>query len=69
MEIKFRLIKLNKTQNWLISEVKKILPHKYLDTSNLGKIMTGELNSKDIQSAIDQVLDINYTHNFGNVNG
>lgn len=68
MEIKVRLLKLNKNQNWLIEEVKKLLPNKYLDTSNLYKIMTGEINSKDIQSAINQVLDINYTQNSENVN-
>ncbi len=68
MKIKFRLLKLNRTQNWLIEEVRKILPNRYLDTSNLYKIMTGEINSKDIQSAINQVLDINYTHNSENVN-
>ena len=39
-------------------QVKKILPDKYLDTSNLYKIMTGEINSPDIQSAINQVLNI-----------
>lgn len=66
--IKMRLLDLNKTQNWLIEEVKKILPNKYLDTSNLYKIMTGEINSKDIQSAINQILDINYTQNTENVN-
>lgn len=67
MAVKVQLLKLNKTQTWLIEEVRKILPNKYLDSSNLYKIMTGELNSKDIQSAINQVLDINYTQNPENV--
>ena len=62
IEIKVQLLKLNKTQAWLISEVKKLLPDKYLDTSNLYKIMTGEINSPDIVSAIDQILDLHYTH-------
>lgn len=56
-----QLLKLNKTQMWLIEEVKKLLPNKYLDTSNLYKIMTGEINSPDIVSAINQVLDLHYT--------
>ena len=60
-QVKIKLVELDRTQAWLIEQVKKILPNKYLDTSNLYKIMTGELNSKDIQSAINQVLDINYT--------
>ena len=62
IEIKVQLLKLNKTQAWLISEVKKLLPDKYLDSSNLYKIMTGEINSPDIVSAIDQILDLHYTH-------
>lgn len=62
IEIKVKLMKLNKTQTWLIEEVKKVLPDKYLDTSNLYKIMTGEINSPDIISAIDHILDLHYTH-------
>lgn len=68
IDVKTRLLKLSKTQNWLIEEVKKILPNKYLDTSNLYKIMTGEINSPDITNAINQVLNINYTQNNENVN-
>ena len=57
-QIKIKLVELDCTQAWLIEQVKKILPDKYLDTSNLYKIMTGEINSPDIQSAINQVLNI-----------
>lgn len=60
--------KLNKTQKWLIEEVKKLLPETYLDTSNLYKIMTGEIKSNKIEAAINEVLDINYTQNAENVN-
>lgn len=68
LDIKTRLLKLNKTQNWLIEEVKKILPEKYLDTSNLYKIMTGKICSPEIMEAINQVLDIKYTPNQSKVN-
>ena len=57
-QIKIKLVELDRTQAWLIEQVKKILPGKYLDTSNLYKITTGEINSPDIQSAINQVLNI-----------
>ena len=67
VEVKVRLVKLNKTQKWLIEEVKK-LPETYLDTSNLYKIMTGEIKSTKIETAINEVLDINYTQNAENVN-
>lgn len=53
-----QLLKLNKTQAWLISEVKRLLPDRYLDTSNLYKIMTGEINSPEIVAAINEILDI-----------
>ena len=56
--VKVKLLTLGKTQNWLIEEVKKKLPEKYIDTSNLYKIMTGEINSKEIVAAINDVLDI-----------
>lgn len=68
VEVKVKLMKLNKTQKWLIGEVKKLLPQTYLDSSNLYKIMTGEIKSTKIESAINQILDINYTHNSENVN-
>lgn len=56
--IKIRLIEINKTQKWLIKEVKKLLPNKYLDCSNLHKIMAGKIKSPDIVAAINQVLEI-----------
>ena len=30
VEVKVKLIKLNKTQKWLIEEVKKLLPERYI---------------------------------------
>lgn len=68
LEIKFRLMKMSRTQNWLIEEVKKLLPQTYLDTSNLYKIMTGEIKSIKIESAINQILDINYNDFITKVN-
>lgn len=56
--VKVELMKLNKTQTWLIEEVKKRLPEKYLDTSNMYKILTGEINSPDIVLAIDSILGL-----------
>ena len=58
MEIKIRLMKMNKTQAWLIDEVKKALPNKYIDGSNFYKIITGEINSPEIESAVSELLGI-----------
>lgn len=54
--VKMELLKQGKTQKWLINEVKKLLPKKYIDSSNLYKIMTGEISSPEICKAIDTVL-------------
>ena len=56
--VKITLIELGQTQSWLISEIKKKLPDKYVDSSNLGKIFTGEINSPEIISAINEILGI-----------
>lgn len=56
MRIKVELLNRNKTQKWLMSEIRKLLPRKYIDSSNLYKIMTGEISSPDICKAIDNIL-------------
>ena len=57
-EIIDRLLKRGQTQEWLISEIQKLLPEKYVDNSNLYKILTGQINSKGITAAINEILDI-----------
>lgn len=54
--IKTELLKLNKTQNWLIEEVKKMLPERYLDVSYLNRIMTGQVKQSVVMDVIDRVL-------------
>lgn len=49
---------MNKTQTWLIGEIKQLLPEAYIDTSNLYKIMTGSLRSERIEGAINRILGI-----------
>lgn len=58
MRIKVELLNRNKTQTWLIDEIKKILPNKYVDSSNLYKIMTGEISSPEICKAINTILKL-----------
>lgn len=65
ISIKVELLRRNKTQTWLIEEVKKILPGKYLDSSNLNKIMIGEISKSDIMTAIDSILGTNHMHEEG----
>lgn len=56
--IKLALMERNKKQEWLISEVKRLNPDIYIDTSNLYKILTGEINSGKVISAINEILGI-----------
>lgn len=56
--IKIELIKRNKTQNWLISELKKRLPTMYIDSSALNKILTGKVVSGKIVDEIHSILNI-----------
>ena len=57
--VKIRLLDLGQTQNWLIEQAQQ-RTDKYIDTSNIYKIMTGQLNSPEIVRAICEVLDISY---------
>ena len=54
--IKAELSKRGNTQNWLIAEVRKKLPERYLDVSYLNKIMTGQVKHSEIMNAIDRIL-------------
>ena len=55
--VKHRLVELNRTQLWLISETKKLLPNRYIDSSYLHKLMVGEVQSDTVCAAMMDVLD------------
>lgn len=56
-KIKIALIEKDKTQNWLITEVAK-RTGLYFDSSYLHKVMTGELSTPTIISAINGILGL-----------
>ena len=56
-KIKVALIEKDKTQNWLIEEVKK-KTGLYFDSSYLCKIMTGTKESDKIIVAIKDILEL-----------
>ncbi len=56
-EIKKRLIDLNKTQEWLIAEVKADTG-LFFDSSYLYKILTGKLATPKIITSIKKILGI-----------
>ena len=56
-KIKVALINNGKTQEWLISEVKK-KSKLYFDSSYLNKIMTGKNNNSKIIAVITEILQL-----------
>lgn len=57
IEIKTKLISIGQTQEWLIAQAHS-KTGMYVDSSNLYKLMTGQLNSKKLESAICDILQI-----------
>lgn len=58
-DIKRRLIDLDKSQLWLIGEV-KAMTGLYFDNSYLNKIMKGRIATPSIVNAICQILSIEH---------
>ena len=59
-KVKVKLVELNKTQNWLIEQLKKETG-MFVDCSLLNKILTGRIHSERIVSAIVKLLGIQPT--------
>lgn len=55
--VKKKLIDLDKSQAWLISEVKNETS-LYLDSAYLSHILTGKRNAPKIKTIINNILDI-----------
>lgn len=58
MEVKLELMKRNKTQNWLIEEIKKLNPTMFIDSSILYKVLTGQVRSGKIVDSVKTILEI-----------
>lgn len=56
-DIKRSLIDLNRTQEWLISELKS-KTGLYMDSSLLYRIMTGTVNNPKWEAAIKEILKL-----------
>ena len=56
-KVKNKLLKMKRSQSWLIEEVKKI--HScYLDSAYMSKILSGKRQAPEIRKAICDVLGI-----------
>ncbi len=56
--VKIKLLERDKNQEWLISEIRKRFPEIYADSSNIRKILLGEIKSGKVVSAINEILQI-----------
>jgi len=56
-QIQIELVKQKKTKSWLIKELQE-KTGKYVDRSNLHKIMTGKIKSSALTEAIKDILCI-----------
>lgn len=56
-EVKKKLIEIDKTQEWLIAEVKKDTG-LFIDSSYLNRIITGRSNTPKIVASIKKILSI-----------
>lgn len=57
-KIKIALMEQNRKQEWLISEIKSRYPDVYIDSSNLYKILIGEITSGKVVAAINEILSL-----------
>lgn len=67
-EVKKKLIDLDKSQSWLIEQIKK-RTGLYCDSSYMSKIMTGKKCPRRLIDEICKILEISYTVKEGQVNG
>jgi|GEM_PF-343306 len=63
--VKTKLLELNKTQNWLIEQVKALDDSIYIDSSVMNKVITGQIKTGKVVNAVKAVLDINPNDLFG----
>ena len=57
-KIKIALMKQNRKQEWLIAEIKSRYPDVYIDSSNLYKILIGEITSGKVVADINEILSL-----------
>ncbi len=56
--VKTELLRKNKTQLWLVSEIKERDKTLYVDPSAINKVLTGKVRSGKIKRLIEEILGI-----------
>lgn len=57
LQVRTRLMQLGKTQHWLIQQARRHTD-RYLDSSNLYKLLHGKLHSDALCDAVNRVLEL-----------
>jgi len=57
MAVKTRLMELGQRQEWLIAACRE-KTGMYVDSSTMYKLLTGQLNSRRLQAAVRDILDL-----------
>ena len=57
-KIKIAHMEQNRKQEWLIAEIKSRYPDVYIDSSNLYKILIGEITGGKVVAAINEILSL-----------
>ena len=57
-KVKIALMEQNRKQEWLIAEIKSRYPDVYIDSSNLYKILIGEITGGKVVAAINEILSL-----------
>lgn len=58
IKVKVSLMERDKKQTWLIEKLHGLLPERYIDSSVLNRILTGQTNSPEVIAAINDILGI-----------
>ena len=58
IKVNVRLLEMGKKQTWLIEKIQELLPNRYIDSSFINRILTGQTNSPEVIASINEILCI-----------
>ncbi|EXM40938.1 hypothetical protein RASY3_01455 [Ruminococcus albus SY3] len=58
IKVNVRLLEMGKKQTWLIEKIQELLPSRYIDSSFINRILTGQTNSPEVIASINEILCI-----------
>jgi hypothetical protein len=56
IEVNLALMKQGKMQTWLIDRIREKMPERYIDSSFINRVLTGQTDSPEIVAAINDIL-------------